>query len=174
MTVTVFCLIFPFIEFYGIISIFITANSCNIADQCGVKHQSIEGRRCFISRRTQHILFTVIWRQTFPSCCMYKSRPITMMFSCPHNDTAITKSVAVWSITFLLDVNKHVCVHQHVTGETETDLRTKQSSIVHVSISLFDGTGTDAPLSDVVKMLILTTLRRTGLLPSRERDVAPW
>ena len=24
-----------------------------------------EGRKCFIKRRTQHILFTVIWRQTY-------------------------------------------------------------------------------------------------------------
>ena len=24
-----------------------------------------EGRKCFIYRRTQHILFTVIWRQTY-------------------------------------------------------------------------------------------------------------
>ena len=25
----------------------------------------MEGRKCFIQRRTQHILFTVIWRQTY-------------------------------------------------------------------------------------------------------------
>ena len=25
----------------------------------------MEGRKCFIKRRTQHILFTVIWRQTY-------------------------------------------------------------------------------------------------------------
>ena len=48
------------------------------------------------------------------------------------------------------------CLHQHVTGENETHLRTEQSSTWHVSISTSVGSTADAALSRGVQTLCPT------------------